>query len=359
MSEQHANERIPTEADLREIENDHQRISDYGAQVRMHKGEIDIDTALVKRLLAEQFPHLAEKSITLVRSTGTVNAIYRLGNDLSVRLPRMETWAKSLDRERIWLPKLAPHISLKIPEPLAQGKPTSWYPCPWAIYPWIDGSPYQDDIISDERQAAHDLVNFILELRSADMLGAPHGGRDPLIELDAATRSAIESSQGAIDSEAASTAWAHSLEAPPWNGEPVWIHGDLIRPNLLVQGGRLCAVIDFGGVGVGDPAADVIPAWNVFNRAGRETFRQALDVDDDTWRPGARLRSASSADDHPLLSRNKPRICCHGETYRSGNYDTGYEMISSIFRYAAGGFQLPGHGEEGRAKQIMGTFSTS
>lgn len=268
---------------MQELKSNQKQISDRDAQIKMHEGEIDIDTALVHRLLTEQFPHLDEKSITIVRSTGTVNAIYRLGNDLYVRLPRVETWAKSIDREWTWLPKLAPHISLNIPKPLAQGKPTNWYPYPWAIYHWIDGSPYQDDLISDERQAARDLANFILELRGVDVLGAPRGGHDPLIELDAVTRSAIETSEGVIETEAAEAAWTRSLETPPWNGKSVWIHGDLLKSNLLVQSGRLCAIIDFGGVGIGDPAADVVPAWSVFNKVGRETFRHALDVDDDTW----------------------------------------------------------------------------
>lgn len=104
-----------------------------------------------------------------------------------------------------------------------------------------------------------------------------------LVELDKVTRSAIKSSRGVIDSEMASTTWVRSLEAPPWDGNPVWIHGDLLKSNLLVQNGRLCAIIDFGGVGIGDPAADVVPAWSVFNKVGREIFRQALGVDDDTW----------------------------------------------------------------------------
>ena len=268
---------------MRGAENNQQRISDHDTQVKMHEYEIDIDAALIRRLLTDQFPHLAERSITVVRSTGTVNAIFRLGNDLCVRLPRVETWAESLDRERIWLPKLAPHISLTIPMPLAQGRPANWYPYPWAIYHWIDGSPYQEDLIGDERRVAYDLVNFILELRSIDMLGAPRGGRRPLVELDAATRSAIESARGVIDTETISAAWTRSLESPPWDGKPVWIHGDLLRSNLLIQGGRLYAVLDFGGVGIGDPGADVVPAWSVFNKVGRETFRQALAVDDDTW----------------------------------------------------------------------------
>lgn len=255
----------------------------HGVQVKMHDGEIDIDLTLVKRLLTEQFPQLAKRPIEVVRSTGTVNAIYRLGEDSYVRLPRLATWAASIDTEWAWLPKLAPHISLTIPKPLARGKPTSWYPCPWAIYQWIDGVPYQDDLISDERQVAYDLASFIVELRSVDIQGAPRGGRRPLNELDAVTLAAIESSRSMLDTAAVSAAWANSLKSPPWDGKPVWIHGDLLKSNLLVQDGRLCAVIDFGGVGSGDPAADVVPAWSVFTQVGREAFRQALDVDDVTW----------------------------------------------------------------------------
>lgn len=249
----------------------------------MHAGEIDIDSALVRRLLIEQFPHLAERPLTLVRSTGTVNAIYRLGDDLSLRLPRVAEWADSLDREWRWLPKIAPHISLAIPKPVARGKPAEKYPYPWAIYGWLEGVSHQDDFISDERQLAHDLVNFILELRSVDMQGAPRGGRALLVQLDTVTRSAIESLHGVIDAEAVLDVWMSALKAPPWNEKPVWNHGDLLKPNLLVQAGRLCAVIDFGGVGIGDPAADIVPAWSVFNQAGRKAFRRGLDVDDATW----------------------------------------------------------------------------
>ena len=255
----------------------------FSAQLKMHDDEIDINVALVKRLLAEQFPHLAERSITVVRSTGTVNAICRLGQELYARLPRRQEWAGSIDNEWTWLPELAAHISLLIPKPLAKGSPTSWYPCPWAIYEWIEGLQYEANLISDERQVAHDLANLILELRGVPTQGAPRGGRSPLIELDSMTRDAIEASRGAIDGEAVAAVWAHSLGLPPWNGQPVWIHGDLLKSNLLVRDGRLYAVLDFGGAGIGDPAMDVIPAWTILTGAGRETFRQALDVDEDTW----------------------------------------------------------------------------
>lgn len=264
-------------------EHNQEQDLNQAAQVKMHAGEIPIDIALVKRLLTGQFPHLAEQPVTVVRSTGTVNAIFRLGDEFCVRLPRLKKWADGLENEWTWLPKLAHHISFDIPKPLARGKPAHGYPCPWAVYHWIEGAPYQDDLITDERQFAYDLVNFILELRSVDKLGAPPGGRRPLLELDAQTRSAIGSSRSVIEVEAVLAAWAHSLEAPPWNGDPVWLHGDLLKSNLLVQAGRLCAVIDIGGVGIGDPAADVVPAWSVFNPVGRAIFRQALGVDDATW----------------------------------------------------------------------------
>jgi len=137
--------------------------------------------------------------------------------------------------------------------------------------------------VQDERQAAVDLAQFVIELRRIDPRGAPRGGRKPLRELDAATRVAIQASRSVIDSDAATAAWASALEAPIWDGTPMWIHSDLLRPNLLVAGGQLCAVIDFGSVGVGDGAADVIAAWSVFSQRGRATFRSALDVDDGIW----------------------------------------------------------------------------
>ena len=251
--------------------------------MKMHAGEVDIDERLVARLLVAQFPQLADLPISAVQSTGTVNAIYRLGDHLCARLPRVASWAKDLEKEVSWLPKLAPYLSLRVPEPLAKGQPTSDYPFPWAIYRWLDGQPYRDDLVHDERQAAADLAEFVLELRRIDPLGAPPGGRKPLRDLDARTRVAIEASRDVIDSDAAAAAWASALEAPVWNGTPVWIHTDLLRPNLLVDGGRLCAVIDFGGVGVGDPAADVIAGWSVFSGTGRAAYRNAIGVDNGTW----------------------------------------------------------------------------
>jgi aminoglycoside phosphotransferase (APT) family kinase protein len=252
--------------------------------ISMHAGEVHTDATLVRRLLAVQYPQWADLPIRAVQSMGTVNAIYRIGDHLCARLPRVQEWAQGLEKEWRWLPKLAPHLSLQIPGPVGWGHPERSYPFSWAIYRWIDGQPYSDALIDDERQAAKDLAQFVVELRRIEpVAGAPRGGRRPLRELDAVTRAAIESARGVIDSDAAGAAWEHALEAPAWGGTPAWIHTDLLRPNLLIHAGRLCAVIDFGGVGVGDAAADVIAAWSVFGQRGRAVFRDALDIDDGMW----------------------------------------------------------------------------
>jgi len=251
---------------------------------KMHPGEVPIDAELVGRLISEQFPRWAVLPIGAVPSTGTVNVIYRIGDRLCARLPRVEGGVQDLDREWTWLPRLSPRLSLRIPEPIAKGRPTGSYPFPWAIYGWIEGDPYSDALVDDEEEAARDLARFVAELRRVEPApGAPRAGRAPLGELDAETREAIRSSRRVIDLEAATAAWERALEAPAWRGTPVWIHTDLLRPNVLVRDGRLRAVIDFGGVGVGDPAADVIPAWSVFGGAGRGRFRDALDIDKGTW----------------------------------------------------------------------------
>ena len=161
---------------------------------KMHDDEVHIDAALVRRLLTEQFPRWADLPISAVRSTATVNAIYRLGDQLYVRLPRVEEWAKDLEKEWRWLPELAPRLSLRIPEPIGMGHPTGSYPFPWAIYGWIEGQPYSDELIEDEHQAARDLAQFVVELRRID----PSSGRLPAVASHSASstpRRALRSSR--------------------------------------------------------------------------------------------------------------------------------------------------------------------
>ena len=251
--------------------------------MRMHDDEVDIDVELVSELLVGQFPDLAGLDIRAVRSMGTVNAIYRIGDGLSARFPRAARWVPDLEKELRYLPRLAPHLSLAIPEPVGRGRPGGRYPFPWAVYRWIEGQPYADALVADERQAAGDLAQFVTELRGVEPDQVPVGGRRPLAELDSVTRWAIEAAGDAIDGDAALRVWEAALRAPKWDGTSVWIHADLLRPNLLVEDGRLGAVIDFGAAGIGDPATDVIAAWSTLGQVGRDVFRTALGVDDATW----------------------------------------------------------------------------
>lgn len=274
----------------------------------MHEGEFHITAALVRQLMTDQFPDRGQSSICEVRSTGTVNAIYRVGDDAYARLPRLAAWEAGLLREAQWLPWLAERLSLPIPEPIGQGRPSACYPLAWALYRWLEGEPYTDEGIADEKQAARDLARFVLELRRLDPSGAPTAGRRPLRQLDSQTRAAIEAGRMLIDSDAARAVWDDAVESRAWDGAAVWIHADLLRPNILTSSGRIVAIIDFGSAGVGDPAADVIAAWSVFGPAGREQYRSALNVDDETWRRARGFALHQAVIAIPYYAETNPRF---------------------------------------------------
>jgi aminoglycoside phosphotransferase (APT) family kinase protein len=258
----------------------------------MHVDEVDVDVSLVGRLLAAQFPQWADLPIEPVHSAGTDNAIYRLGSDMTVRLPRIPGATGQVDKEHRWLPRLAPHLPLAIPVPLAKGTPGEGYPWHWSIYRWLEGENATVEHITDLDQAARELAQFVAALQRIDPLGGPPPGAHnsfwgvPLSTRDAYTRAAIASLEGMLDTSAVTAAWDAALQAPAWHGPPVWIHGDLQPLNLLVERGRLSAVIDFGCLGVGDPACDLIVAWNFLSAEARDVFRATLPVDDATWARG-------------------------------------------------------------------------
>src|SRR4051794_40855682 len=197
----------------------------------MHEDQIDVDVDVVRGLLAEHQPHLAGLAITPVVSTGTVNALFRIGDDLVARLPLQADWEEGIEREWRWIPWLTPRVtSVRLPEPIFKGRASDVYPFAWSVYRWIEGAPYDDALIDDEAEAARILARFVLELRSLDVTpSAPVGGRDPLQELDEDTREAIQGSTGVVDASAAMTVWDQALRTPPWDGRPSWIHGDLLR----------------------------------------------------------------------------------------------------------------------------------
>lgn len=259
----------------------------------MHADEVHIDAPLVRRLVEEQFPRWAGLPLELVRSAGTDNAIHRLGSDLVVRLPRRPDASGQIEKEYRWLPKLAAQLPLEVPVPLALGAPAGSYPYPWSICRWLDGENAVTAPITDLGQAAEDLARFILALQRINASGGPapgahNSGRgEPLAMRDADSRAAIASLDGLIDARAASAAWSLALRASVWTGSPVWLHGDLLPSNLLVKAGRLSAIIDFGCLGVGDPACDLMAAWTMLSADSRPAFRAALAVDEATWVRGS------------------------------------------------------------------------
>lgn len=259
---------------------------------KMHADEIDTDITLVRRLLLAQFPQWADLPLAPVPSAGTDNALYRLGADLVVRLPRISWAVDAIDIEQRWLPRLAPHLPLPIPVPLARGVPGEGYPHAWSVYPWLAGADAATVPFADLAQAATDLARFLVDLRRIDPTDAPQANRGrPLAIRDAETRVALASLRpmDLIDTDAATAAWEEALQVPAWDGPPVWLHGDLQPLNLLVDAGRLSAIIDWSGLGIGDPAGDLLIAWNLLTAKTREVFRAALGVDDATWARGRGL----------------------------------------------------------------------
>ncbi len=255
---------------------------------KMHHDEIDSDVDLVRRLLDAQQPQWGDLPIEPISSTGTDNALYRLGGDMVVRLPLRPSSTGPIDKEHRWLPVLAPHLPLAIPVPVAKGEPMQGYPWPWSVYPWFEGEDATKARF-DRPQAASDLARFIAALQSIDPTGGPEPSISnfwrgvPLAVRDHYTRQAISASHDLIDTGAVTAAWEEALRVRTWDRPPVWVHGDIASGNLLVRDSRLSAVIDWGALGIGDPACDLIVAWELFDAEPREVLRTELGVDDATW----------------------------------------------------------------------------
>jgi aminoglycoside phosphotransferase (APT) family kinase protein len=245
----------------------------------------DIDVTLVRTLIADQFPQWAHLPVRPVDLSGWDNRTFRLGDELSVRLPSASGYVPAVEKEQRWLPYLAPRLPVPIPVPVGHGVPGAGYPYPWSVYQWIEGTPVLTGRIADLAELATDLAAFLVALRAVDPtdgpLAGPHsfwrGG--PLQVYDAETRHAIAALP---DGSRATAIWAEALSAT-WTGRPVWFHGDVAEGNLLLRDGRLAAVIDFGTSGVGDPASDLRIAWTLFHGRSRAAFREAVDQDDATW----------------------------------------------------------------------------
>ena len=247
--------------------------------------------SLVRRLVTRQFPQWKDLPIRPVVLSGWDNRTFHLGEHMLVRLPSAERYAAAVEKEQVWLPKLAPFLPLPIPVPLALGKPAEGYPWKWSIYSWLEGESATSAHIADLSAFAVSLAEFLVALQRIDARGGPPSGPHSfyrggaLKTYDVEIRHAIAALKGRIDVDAATEVWGTA----PSNclaGLSCWVHGDISAGNLLVQEGRLSAVIDFGQLTVGDPACDLAIAWTLFRGESREVFRSRLALDAGTWDRG-------------------------------------------------------------------------
>jgi aminoglycoside phosphotransferase (APT) family kinase protein len=271
-----------------------------------------IDAALARRLVDRQFPHWSDLPIEPMELDGWDNRSFRLGWELTVRLPSGDWYAEQVDKEQRWLPVLAPLLPLPIPEPVARGEPDAGYPYAWSVYRWLHGEPAATARVDDLEAFATDLAGFLRALRAVDATGGPPPGRHnwfrggPLATYEAEALEALDKLGDEVPRAEIEPVWADAIRTT-WDREPVWVHGDVATGNLLVRDGRLGAVIDFGCSGVGDPACDCVIAWTFLDGPSRDRFRAELSVDDDTWARGrgwALWKALITLPDH--LARGAP-----------------------------------------------------
>jgi aminoglycoside phosphotransferase (APT) family kinase protein len=252
---------------------------------KLHENEFSIDRKLVRKLLRDQFACFSSLDMQRIRTTGTVNVIYRLGNDVAIRFPRSPEYSSSPLREWEWLSFFSSRLPLCIPEPVGIGQPTAEYPAHWLIVRWISGDNATRTTLRSIDAAAVKLGRFVTCLRSIDTEGAtiPHYRGRSLRLRDRLTREAINKVADEFDQKTLRRAWDRALQTSEWTETERFFHGDLHAGNLISSAGELCAVIDFGGIGTGDPSVDGIPGWWVFDNESRKGYREAGEFDDSTW----------------------------------------------------------------------------
>ncbi len=249
---------------------------------------ISVSPSQARDLITQQFPQWKALPIKPVPEQGWDNQTFRLGEALLIRFPKGEIYAQNIKKEYDWLPKLAPFLPLKIPQPLAIGRPGYGYPWCWSVYRWIRGSTLFSTPPKNLESLVTPLTGFLKALHGISSTGGPqpepHEFAHPngLHTYDAQTRLSLDRLKNKIDTSLALSLWEEALETE-WTSPSVWVHGDISAGNLLVENNRLTAVLDFGGLAVGDPACDLVIAWKFFDSKTRKAFQNALPLDKNTW----------------------------------------------------------------------------
>jgi aminoglycoside phosphotransferase (APT) family kinase protein len=284
----------------------------------MHDDEVKTDAFLVRRLLAAQFPHWAGLNIEPVRADGTDNAMYRLGGELAVRLPRRPSAVAGIEREYVWLPRLEPFLPLPLPLPLAQGAPGEGYPWSWSVCRWLDGENPIAGGVTDMNRLANDLADFIRALQTVETSDALRAGRHnngrgaPLAQWQPTIRERLARLADLDNIDLVVAAWEADSSARPWDRAAVYIHGDLSAGNLLVRAGKLSGVLDWSCLGAGDPACELQVAWSLFDHEGRKAFKDAMAVDDATWTRGRAWGLAMGVLNVSYYRTRSPTIAAQG-----------------------------------------------
>lgn len=255
----------------------------------MHENELEIDENLVYTLLKHQCPEWANLPLKQILSSGTDNTLFRLGSEYIVRLPRIDWAAESIDKEYIWVPKISQFLQVPISKPIFKGHPDKTYPYSWLLTKWNKGRNPHFEKENEYELLAKDLAYFLNELHQIKLADGPSSRRGiPLKEVDNETKQALSELIEEINTPCLTSLWNQLMNVPYWNQDPVWVHGDFLPGNILVQDhNRLSAVIDFSDLGVGDPACDLVIGWSLLNSHSRQIFRENLEnINDSTWERG-------------------------------------------------------------------------
>ena len=270
----------------------------------LHDDELLIDLSLVRSLIDRALPEYTSLPLSRLRASGSTNALFRLGDELLVRMPRQPGGTATIEKEARWLPRIGPLLPVSVPEVVAVGEPDLGYPERWSVVRWLDGEvPTVADPASHAGPTrpplARGLAAVVTALRDiqvpesalADPQLRSYRGA-PLQSMDDTTRGNLAACRDIsaldLDFDGALRVWEEAMALPQTGSgsEPRWYHGDLMAENLLARGGRIAAVLDFGVLGVGDPTVDLIVAWEVLDPPARDVFRRAVRADETSWLRG-------------------------------------------------------------------------